>query len=95
MIDESIWIHTASGEFAAQQVKAFLGAHGIPCLFRGEALRHIHGFTLDGLGEVRILVDPELAERARELLGRVESGELTLEELPDDTKPDDTKNEDG
>jgi len=75
-------VHVANGEFNAQQVRAFLEAHGIACEFRGEALRVTHGLTLDGLGEVRIHVRPEHVERARELLSRVEAGELDLERRP-------------
>jgi hypothetical protein len=73
-------VHVANGEFYAQQVRAFLEAHGIACEFHGEALRMTHGLTLDGLGEVRIHVRPEHVERARELLSRVEAGELDLEQ---------------
>jgi hypothetical protein len=76
--DTCVW--KTNGEGEAQQVKAFLDAHGIPSALRGEALRMTHGFTLDGLGVVRICVAPEDVERARELLARAEAGEL---ELPD------------
>lgn len=79
---EETCVHVANGEFYAQQVKAFLEAHGIACEFRGEALRTTHGFTLDGLGEVRIHVAPEHVERALGLLALVESGELDLEQQP-------------
>jgi hypothetical protein len=82
MENEGTRVYVASGEFDAQQVKAFLAAHGIPCEFRGEALRVTHALTLDGLGEVRIHVRPEHVERARALLRQVEAGEMTLEEKP-------------
>jgi hypothetical protein len=80
MESEDTCVHTANGEFYAQQVRAFLEAHGIACEFRGEALRMTHGLTLDGLGEVRIHVRPEDVARARELLARVEAGDLSLEQ---------------
>jgi hypothetical protein len=82
MENDDTCVHVANGEFYAQQVRAFLEAHGIGCEFRGEALRMTHGLTLDGLGEVRIHVRPEHVERARELLARVEAGELDLERKP-------------
>jgi hypothetical protein len=82
METEDTCVHVANGEFYAQQVRAFLEAHGIPCEFRGEALRVTHALTLDGLGEVRIHVRPEHVERARELLERAEAGEMNLEETP-------------
>ena len=79
MTDESTCIHVAQGELDAQQVKSFLTAYEIPCTFQGEALRNVHGFTLDGLGEVRIHVAPEFVERARDLMEQVKSGQLNLD----------------
>ena len=76
-------VHRVSGEFEAQQIKAFLGAHDIPCEFRGESLRKTQGLTLDGLGMVEIHVPPAYVERARDLLARVESGEMRVEDLPE------------
>ena len=72
-------IKKVNGDPEAQQIKAFLEAHDIPCALRGEALRMTHGFTLDGLGVVRVCVAESNVERARALLARVEAGELDLE----------------
>lgn len=74
-------IFTADGEIHAQQIRSFLEANDIPCVFRGEALRNVHGFTVDGLGRVDIYVADEHAARARELLSRADAGDLRL---PDD-----------
>jgi len=74
-------VHTAAGEFEAQQVKAFLKANGIPCTIEGEALRNTHGLTVDGLGAARIVVPNALADTARELLATAEAGELQVEEV--------------
>ena len=73
-------VFVASGEIEAQQIRAFLEAHGIPCVFRGEALRKTHGLTLDGLGLVEILVSEEFAAQARELLASADAGELAIED---------------
>ena len=78
-------VYKTNGDIEAQQIKAFLAAHGIPCEFRGEALRMTHGFTLDGLGVVRICVPESMVEQARELLARAESGEWSL---PDEAEID-------
>ena len=79
-------IHVAAGELDAQQVRACLEANGVPCEFKGEALRNTHGLTLNGLGEVRIHVAREHVEQARDILAQVESGALSLDEgqLPPD-----------
>ena len=66
------------GEFEENQLRSFLHAHGVPTQVKGEALRRTHGLTLDGLGAVEILVRTEDADGARDLLARVERGELTL-----------------
>ena len=59
-------------------MRAFLEAHGIPTVVRGEALRKTHAFVLDGLGAVEIMVAPNHAADARDLIARVESGELEI-----------------
>ena len=46
-------VFVANGEIHAQQVRAFLEAAGISTLVHGEALRHTHGLTLNGLGTVQ------------------------------------------
>ena len=77
-------VFVANGELHAQQVRAFLEAAGIPTLVHGEALRHTHGLTLDGLGTVEILVAPQDLDEARELLDSAEAGHLRLPDAPDD-----------
>ena len=76
----AVVIFVAQGEPEEQQVRSFLGAHGIETWVRGEALRKTHSLTLDGLGEVEIFVAPGDEEEARELLAAVERGEFTLGE---------------
>jgi hypothetical protein len=71
-------VYTAQGEVEESQVRAFLEAHGIPTSARGEALRHTHSFTLNGLGAVDILVAPEHEGVAKELLAKVADGEFVL-----------------
>ena len=44
-----------------------------------------HGFTLDGLGVVRICVPEPMVEKAKELLARADSGEWSL---PDEAEID-------
>jgi hypothetical protein len=71
-------VFVANGEIHAQQVRAFLEAAGIPAFVHGEALRHTHGLTLDGLGTVEILVAPKDLEQARALLDSAEAGDFRL-----------------
>jgi hypothetical protein len=82
--DHTVTVYTAQGEIDETQVRAFLEAHGIPSISRGEALRKTHGFMLDGLGEVQIMVAAEHAEEATELLAAVQRGELEIPDEPSD-----------
>lgn len=67
-------VFVANGEIHANQVRTFLEAAGIQTAERGEALRHTHGLTLNGLGGVAILVAEADADRARSLLAAAEAG---------------------
>jgi len=86
MDHEPIVVATVQGEFEEQALRTFLAANGIPTVVRGEALRKTHAFILDGLGAVEIMVAPEHEEAARDLIAKVEAGELELasEQLPAD-----------
>jgi hypothetical protein len=71
-------VFVANGEIQAQQVRAFLEGAGIRTSERGEALRHTHGLTLDGLGTVEIMVDESDEQRARSLLASADAGAFRL-----------------
>ena len=79
MNEDLVVVYTAQGEFDETQVRSFLAAHDIPTSTRGEALRHTHGLTLDGLGAVEIMVAAEHEATARLLLDQAERGEFTIE----------------
>ncbi len=53
----------------AQIIKGRLESEGIPVLLSYESLGLIYGLTIDGLGEVKIMVPEHLAEEAKEILG--------------------------
>ena len=92
MSTEPVVVTTVQGEIEEQQMRAFLEAHGIPTVVRGEALRKTHAFVLDGLGAVEIMVAPEHELEARDLVAKVESGELALatDVLPAESDGEDT-----
>lgn len=73
---------TVDGRINAEPIVAALRANGIPARLVGEALGSVYGLTLDGLGEVTVVVPEPYAEAARELLARAEGGELALGEEP-------------
>ena len=71
-------VFVANGELHAQQVRAFLEAAGIRTSERGEALRHTHGLTLNGLGTVEIMVAEGDESRARALLASADAGAFRI-----------------
>lgn len=55
----------------AQIIKGRLESEGIPVLLSYESAGLVYGITVDGLGEVKIMVPGHLAEEAKEILGVV------------------------
>lgn len=82
-------VATVSGPIEEEQLRSFLEAHGIEVKTRGEAIRWIHGITVDGIGAVDIEVPKRFADTARELIARAEGGELQLGEDFDERSDDD------
>lgn len=65
-----VW-HT-QGEMDAQLIRSLLESSGIDSMFSGESLRLTHGFTVDGLAEVKILVRESDAKRARDVIASLD-----------------------
>ncbi len=71
------------GEMDAQLIRSLLESNGISSMFSGESLRLTHGFTIDGLAEVRILVREADAPRAREIIGSMDG----MRQCPECSQP--------
>jgi hypothetical protein len=81
-----------SGLLQAEIIKGKLETNDIPVLLEYESLGPVMGLTLDGLGQVRVLVPEDKEEAARALLEETETGDdLALDEMdegaPDTTTP--------
>ena len=72
-------VYTTAGLLQAEIVKGKLEANDIPALLEYESLGPVLGLTIDGLGQVRVLVPEDKAEAARALL---EESEDLGDELP-------------
>lgn len=62
-------VYKAWGSTEAEVIKSFLESNGIPCLLKGLVVQSVHPFSMDGLGEIKILVpekDHSLAEKLLE-----------------------------
>jgi len=68
------------GQINAEPILAALRANGIPARTVGEALGSVYGLTLDGLGEVTIVVPVEFEEQALELLAAAEDDQLAVDD---------------
>jgi Putative prokaryotic signal transducing protein len=68
-------VHIAQGELEASVIKSHLESEGIPVVLQYESVGRVFGLTVDGLGEIRILVPQEFAERAKEIIKPREVGE--------------------
>ena len=56
------------GELAANVIKSHLKSEGVPALLQYESAGRVYGISVDGLGEVKVLVPEELAEKAKRII---------------------------
>ena len=61
-------VHRVWGPVEAEVIKSLLKSHGIPCICRGLVVQSVHAFSMDGLGEIKILVPEKDYEIAKKLL---------------------------
>ena len=61
-------VYRANNGMEAQVIKSLLDSYGIASVLKSNAAPSILAFTIDGLGEVRIMVLDSNAEEARELI---------------------------
>jgi hypothetical protein len=71
-LDEEKWevVHTTSGMTHANIILGRLETEGIPTRLKYEAVGAIYAITIDGLGQVDILVPEQWIEIARDILSR-------------------------
>ena len=72
---ELVTVYTAQGHMRASVIKSKLEAAGIPAILSYEALSRIYGLTVNGIGQVRVLVRPHDEAEARQLLEEQELSE--------------------
>ncbi len=66
--EELVEVYRSSSEMEAQVIRSLLDSYGIPCLLRSHAAPSVHVFTVNGMGEVKVMVWDSMAERARKLI---------------------------
>lgn len=70
-------ISIVQGEVAANIIKSHLESGGIPALLKYESVGRVFGLTVNGLGQVKILVPQEFAEEAKIIIGASDTREDT------------------
>ena len=65
---DNITVYTTWDEPMADMALGLLRAEGIHALKRTDVARSVHPFTMDGLGEIEIMVPGNEAERAAEII---------------------------
>ena len=73
--------YIAQGEVEASIIKSHLECEGIPVMLQYESVGRVFGLTVNGLGEIRILVPQALVERAKEIIKPREIGEVGDEDV--------------
>jgi hypothetical protein len=66
--DKLAEVYKAHNQMEAQVIKGLLESFDIPSVLQSNAAPSVHVFTVDGMGEVRVMVMESLAEKARELI---------------------------
>ena len=66
--EKIVEVYKARTEMEAEVIKGLLESFGIPSYLKSHAAPSVHWFTMDGLGEVRVMVLDSMAEEARRLI---------------------------
>jgi len=67
-------VYRAVGEVEARVIQGLLESYGIPCLLKSDAASSVHAFTVDGMGEVKVMVWERVADKAKILIKGRENG---------------------
>ena len=66
--EKLVEVYKASNEMEAQVIKSLLESYEIPCFLKSNAAPSVHMFTINGMGEVRVMVWDSMADSARQLI---------------------------
>ncbi len=66
--EKLVEVYKAPNEMEAQVIRGLLESYGIPCFLKSHAAPSVHLFTIDGMGEVKIMVLERMADSARKLI---------------------------
>lgn len=58
------------GPVEAEVIKNFLESQGIPCILRGQMAQAVYPFSVDGMGEIKVMVSESDYHQAKALLAQ-------------------------
>ena len=67
-------VYRAAGEMQARVIQGLLESYGIHCLLKSDAASSVHAFTVDGMGEVRVMVWESMLDEAERLVQGKDNG---------------------
>jgi Putative prokaryotic signal transducing protein len=68
-VSKLVTVYTALGRMEAEIVRGRLEAEQIPSMLAYESVGQVFGLTMDGLGQVQVMVPEQYAELARKVVG--------------------------
>ncbi len=71
--DDLVEVARVYGPFEADVIKSFLESHGVASIVRGRTAPFVYPFTVDGLAEFKVLVEPADREKAAGLIAAMPS----------------------
>ena len=66
--EKMVEVYKAPNEMEAKVIKSLLESYDIPCFLKSNAAPSVHLFTIDGMGEVKVMVLESMAEEAKSLI---------------------------
>ena len=66
--EKLVEVYRSMSEIEANVIKSLLDSYGIPSMLKGNAASSVHMFTVNGMGEVRVMVRQSEEKQARELI---------------------------
>lgn len=72
-------VYTTQGHLRANVIKSKLEAAGIPALLSYDSASLVFGLTVDGIGEVRVMVPEQYAAEARRIVAEEQPLEVLLD----------------
>jgi hypothetical protein len=66
--DKMVEVYKASSEMEAQVIKSLLESFDIPCFLKSNAAPSVHMFTVNGMGECKVMVMESMAGEAISLI---------------------------